>query len=185
MSFLLYAKKNQLTVRSREPVTSGSQNVYRVRFEFSEDWEGMTRTVSFRFHGQTVSTVLDENGDCQIPWEVIDHYEPQQKLYAGVCGTKNGAVVLPTTWANLGELLEGTTYGRNARPPTPDLFEQMFLQKQDRLTGLPGQIVGFDENGNAVPQDPPKYGDGDGTSCEMPRIATDDEVTEMLNDVFQ
>ena len=42
--FLLYAEKNQLAVREKEPITSGSVNVYPVQFEFSEDWDGLDRT---------------------------------------------------------------------------------------------------------------------------------------------
>lgn len=156
--FSIHAEKTQLTVHQREPITSGSVNVYTVCFDFSDDWDGLEKTATFRFHGQAVSTVLDENNKCTIPWEIIDHYEPQQQLYAGVCGTKNGEIVLPTIWASLGTLLEGTTYGRNARPPTPDLLEQRLEQKQDKLHGEPGQIVGFDEDGNAHAQDMPDTG---------------------------
>ena len=41
--FILYADKNKLTLRQREPVTSGSANVYPVRSEFSGDWNGLER----------------------------------------------------------------------------------------------------------------------------------------------
>ena len=166
MSFSLHAEKTQLVVHGREPITSGSVNVYTVRFDFSEDWEGMEKTATFRFHSQSVSTALDENNRCVIPWEIIDHYEPNMQLFAGVCGTKNGEVVLPTIWASLGTLLEGTTYGRNARPPTPDLLEQRLEQKQDKLKGEPGQYVGFDEDGNAIAQDFPEIGSGGATEHE-------------------
>ena len=46
--FILQANKNKLAVLEREPVTSGSVNVYRARFEFSDDWEGLTRKAVFR-----------------------------------------------------------------------------------------------------------------------------------------
>lgn len=166
MSFSIHAEKTQLTVHQREPITSGSVNVYTVRFDFSDDWDGMEKTATFRFHDQSVSTVLDASGKCTIPWEIIDHYERQQQLYVGVCGTKNGEVVLPTIWASLGTLLEGTTYGRNARPPTPDLLEQRLEQKQDKLHGEPWQFVGFDEEGNAQAQDPPDSGTMDHAELE-------------------
>ena len=68
--FLLYAEKNQLAVREKEPITSGSANTYRVQFEFSPDWDGLTRTACFRSGGQTISVLLDETGRCVIPWEV-------------------------------------------------------------------------------------------------------------------
>ena len=152
--FVLCADKNKLTVRQREPVTSGSVNVYDVRFEFSEDWEGLTRTAVFRSGSQSVSVLLDDAGACVIPWEVTDPDDRQKMLYAGVYGTRDGTVTLPTVWASLGVIQEGVSCcGAGSRPPTPDLWRQELDRKQDRLTGLPGQVVGFDEAGNAVAQD--------------------------------
>ncbi len=45
--------------------------------------------------------------------------------------------------------------------------------KQDKLIGRPGQIDGFDQDGSAVPQD-----------LAEAFAATDEEVAEMLNEVF-
>ena len=118
MSFILYADKNQLSVRAREPITSGSVNVYSVRFEFSEDWEEMDKIACFRSGSQIISVPLGAAGECTIPWEVTDPDDIGKKLFAGVYGTKNGNVVLPTIWTSLGEILEGVTFGQNARPPT-------------------------------------------------------------------
>ena len=161
--FVLCADKNKLTVRQREPVTSGSVNVYDVRFEFSEDWEGLTRTAVFRSGSQSVSVLLDDSGACVIPWEVTDPDDRQKMLYAGVYGTRDGTVTLPTVWASLGVIQEGVSCcGAGSRPPTPDLWRQELDRKQDRLTGLPGQVVGFDEAGNAVPQDAAFGGGGGG-----------------------
>ena len=101
--FVLCADKNKLTVRQREPVTSGSVNVYDVRFEFSEDWEGLTRTAVFRSGSQSVSVLLDDSGECVIPWEVTDPDDRQKMLYAGVFGARDGTVTLPTVWAGRGQ----------------------------------------------------------------------------------
>lgn len=46
---------------------------------------------------------------------------------AGVLGTSDG-VALPTTWASLGVILDGASLGEDARPPTPDLWEQLLSQ---------------------------------------------------------
>ena len=116
--FQLYASKNQLAVRQREPVTSGSVNVYKARFEFSEDWEGMEKIACFRSGSQVISVLLDDTGECTIPWEVMDPDDKGKKLFVGVYGTKGGDMVLPTIEACLGEILPGVTYGQNARPPT-------------------------------------------------------------------
>ena len=163
--FLLQADKSRLTLcpSSREPITSGSANVYRCRFEFSEDWEGMAKAACFRSGSQTVSVLLDESGECVIPWEVLT--TPARQLSAGVYGTRGGDTVLPTIWTDLGVIQPGVYCCWNgSRPPTPGLGEQILSQlenKQDKLSGLPGQVVGFDESGNAVPVDMPSGGGGE------------------------
>ena len=129
--FQLYANKTQLTVRAREPTTSGSVNAYTARFEFSTDWDGMDRVAVFKAGAESRSVPLDESGECTIPWEVLTSHG--QQLTAGVYGTRDGDVVLPTVWASLGTILEGVTAGEGARPPTPDLWRQELDKKGDRL----------------------------------------------------
>ncbi len=155
--FVLHADKTNLTLRDREQLTSGSVNVYTVRFEFSPDWEGLTRTAVFRAGAVSRSVLLDDTGECAIPWEVL---EKPARLKAGVYGKSGEDVVLPTIWANLGVIQEGAAPGEDARPPTPELWRQELNRKQDKLTGQPGQMVGFDEDGNAVPQDAAPGGGG-------------------------
>lgn len=43
-----------------------------------------------------------------------------------------------------------------------EAIEEVAAAKQDKLSGLPGQVVGFDSNGNAIPQDAPSGGGGTG-----------------------
>lgn len=149
--FVLYADKTQLAVREKEPVTSGSVNVYQAQFEFSDDWDGLTRTAVFQAGSVSRSVLLDESGTCTVPWEVLK--TPRISLAAGVCGEKDGDVVLPTVWAWLGLIMEGAAPGEDAQPPTPDLWEQELAKKQDKLHGQADQLVGFDDQGNAVPVD--------------------------------
>jgi len=112
-----------LILRKRELITSGSVNVYKARFEFSEDWEGLTRTAVFRAGSEARSVLLDESGQCVIPWEVLS--TPRAALRAGVYGTRDGEVVLPTVWENLGIIQDGTALGEEAQPPTPGVYEQI------------------------------------------------------------
>lgn len=129
--FILYANKNQLTVRKREPVTSGSVNVYTARFEFSPDWRGMTRKAVFKAGAESRTVLLDEGRQCSIPWEVLTAHG--QPLMAGVFGTLD-KTALPSIWASLGTILEGVPgAGPGTQPPTPDLWEQELAQKGDSL----------------------------------------------------
>lgn len=129
--FILYADKNRLTVRQRETVTSGSVDVYPVRFEFSEDWDGLSRTAVFHGGGESRSVLLDGGGETTIPWEVLE--VPGRRLLAGVRGTRGGTEVLPTLWADLGPIWEGADTGQPGQPPTPDLWEQRLESRGSAL----------------------------------------------------
>lgn len=160
--FTLYADKTQLTVRKREPVTSGSVNVYEAWFEFSLDWAGLTRTAVFRAGKVSRSVLLDEAGTCTIPWEALA--EPNIPLMAGVCGTRGDDVVLPTIWASLGTIREGAQLGPDAHPPTPELWRQELAGKGDRLAydGLKLSLMSGDKPLSSV--DIAGGGGGDGTT---------------------
>ncbi len=168
--FQLHADKIKLSVRQREAVTSGSVNVYPVRFGFSEDWKELSRTAVFRAGTASRAVPLGADNETVIPWEVLK--KPSVQLLCGVYGTRGSETVLPTVWANLGFIQEGASPGEEAQPPTPELWEQALAAKQDKLVGQPGQAVGFDQDGNAV------------AVYFEAGIATDEEVNEMLDEVF-
>lgn len=130
--FELRADKNNLTVLTREMLTSGSVNVYRVRFEFSSDWDGLNRVAVFRAGNTSTSMALSaEDWETDIPWEALQ--SPGVRLYGGVYGTRGETVVLPTIWADLGYIQTGVSLGDESRPPTPDLWEQELSKKGDSL----------------------------------------------------
>lgn len=129
--FALDAKRNLLTVQQREVITSGSVNIYEVQFQFSQDWDGLDRTAVFKAGNESRSVIPDSEGKCTIPWEVLK--TENVKLRCGVYGTKNGDLVLPSIYADLGWILPGAAPGDEARPPTPDLWEQELAKKGDSL----------------------------------------------------
>ena len=135
--FILYANKTNLTVRKREAMTSGSVNVYQVQFEFSEDWEGLTKTAVFETRGRSRAVLLDDTGLCTIPREVLA--VPKTTLRVGVYGAW-GDMVLPTVWANLGAILEGAAPAGGLCPSAPELWEQALAGKGDGLA-LDGQTL--------------------------------------------
>lgn len=159
--FSLQASKTFLSVLSREMVTSGSVNVYLVQFAFSADWDELDKTAVFRAGDTKISVVLDATNRCQIPWEVLENRG--RPLDAGVYGTKNGTVVLPTIWATLGTIKEGASPGENTQPPTPDVYSQILAaaSKAEQIAqsvrddadsgafdGPPGASPYIGENGN-------------------------------------
>ncbi len=174
--FTLNVRKSCLTVTEKDVLTSGSRNVYEVRFLFDGDWEGLIKTAVFHAGDRTFSVQIDNSGKCVIPWEVL--LTPNRRLQIGIYGTRGTDTVLPTVWADIGVIQQGTTLGEMARPPTPGIYEQLtaaITAKQDKLTGKTGQLVSFDENGNAVPVD---------ASTASPVPATDEEFAEVMTEVF-
>ena len=127
--FELSASKVFLNVIQRETVTSGSVNVYLCQFQFDDSWDGLDRTAVFQSGDDKVSVILDGTNQCQIPWEVLEN--PRRTLEAGVYGTKDGNVVLPTVWASLGTIKEGASLGETSQPPTPGLYEQILSEIGD------------------------------------------------------
>ena len=138
--FLLYAEKNQQSVWEKEPVTSGSVNVYTVRFAFSPDWDGMTRTAIFQA-GRKKKSVPLVDGVCSVPAEVLS--EPGCCLMAGVCGEGEESAVLPTVWANLGLILKGAVTGGTSEPTPPpegwqEELDEILAGKQNIITAGDG-----------------------------------------------
>lgn len=129
--FVLYAEKNQLTVREKEPVTSGSVNAYPVRFEFSTDWDGLEKTAVFQA-GCVEKAISLTGGACTIPAEVLGtagHF-----LMAGVCGKSGKNTVLPTIWATLGLIQNGAVPGDTPAPtPPPEDWQEALEGKGDNL----------------------------------------------------
>lgn len=126
---VLCADKSYLTVLQRETLASGGVNVYEVRFQFSEDWDGLQKTAVFAAGEETYSVLLSEDA-CIIPWEALQ--TGGIWLKAGVYGTRDGQVVLPTIWANVGQIFCGASPGETTQPPTPTVYEQIL----DRIGNL-------------------------------------------------
>jgi len=157
--FELYADKVKLSVQRREAVTSGSVNVYRARFGFSRHWDGLEKTAIFQAGDTVVSVLLDENGECAIPWEALSAHGVE--LLAAVYGARaSGEIVLPTAWASLGVILKGAEPGETARPPTPDLWQQELDRKGDALDYTESGELGLYAGGKLLSAVPVKGGGG-------------------------
>ena len=85
------------------PVTSGAVGI-PVEFVFSDDWEGLTKTAVFKGSDEVREVALADNA-CEVPEEVLT--ESGGMLWVGVYGS-DGNTVIPTNWALVGRIEEGT-----------------------------------------------------------------------------
>ena len=107
-----------------EMITSGSSGI-PVSFIFSSDWEGLTKVASFKGSGVTRDMVL--TGDTAVvPYEVLT--TAGGELTIGVYGTdgEDGAVIIPTVWADVGRIREGVHPCCETDPqPTATVIDQV------------------------------------------------------------
>lgn len=127
MAFVVNVDKNLIQVETTETITSGSSNVYVMKFNFSKEWGPLERVAVFRKdEGDPVNILLDDSNQCMIPWEVMT--TPESVITFGVYGVMEGNVILPTVWANGGIVVEGVITGVNPEPPTPDIYQQILAK---------------------------------------------------------
>ena len=116
--------KAAITVAQSVLLTSGMVQAVQVRFCFSPEWEGLTRTAVFRAGQVSVSCLLDEENCCTVPWECLQ--TAGTHLMAGVYGTRAQEVVLPTVECSLGLICTGAQPAENTpQEPTPTLVQQL------------------------------------------------------------
>ena len=154
--FVFYAEKNRLYVMEKELITSGSANIYPVRFEFSTDWDGLERTAIFQA-GCRKKAVPIVDGVCSVPAEVLS--DPGRYLMMGVCGKQGESVVLPTVWANLGWIVEGAVPGGN---PLPEDWQEALDGKGDTLAYTEEGELGLYSGDKLLSSVPIEGGGGEG-----------------------
>ena len=113
----------QARIEEVELVTSGSVGM-TVKFEFSEDWDGLHKTAVFSA-GPTTRDVILDSDTAVIPHEVLT--VPNQTLRIGVYGTnQGGSVVIPTIYAIVGSVRPGADpSGDPGTDPTLPVWAQI------------------------------------------------------------
>lgn len=120
---------NQHITRTDEfRVVASSVNYLYAHFDFTSDWKG-TKTAQFAVtvNDEMIgrSMILDGNGECLVPWEVLQYGNTmlEVSVVAGTRITADKAVVLVHEDGYLGE--EGHS------EPTPDVYEQIIARLDD------------------------------------------------------
>ena len=111
-----------------------------VEFTFDDSWDGFQKTAVFTAGGVSRDVVDVENG-CTVPPEVMT--QPYRTLRIGIYGVQ-GNRVLPTVWADAGQILPGADpSGDPSAEPTLPLWQQL---QQNMVRSVNEQAP--DENGN-------------------------------------
>lgn len=140
---MLIAKvdKNNISIEGSELITSGSVKTNFVEFQFSEDWDGLAKTVIFQTKKVSIPVILEKDQIIvPIPWEAMAF--PKEDIQMGVYGVrfddettedKDEEVVLPTIWTSLGKVTQGVLV---ESPPITAPTKDAYLELLDYIKNL-------------------------------------------------
>lgn len=122
------------------------RNLFKARFDFlTEEWKG-TKTALFYQGTKAKAQILDDNNECDVPWEFFDIESDGFGYVSVFCGdlvTANRAVVRI--------LKSGYVESDASVPPTDDVYQQI-IKKLDELSedgiisaGTFGDDLGLEE----------------------------------------
>lgn len=142
----------------RESLTPGSVNAVQLKFTFSDEWNGLTKTCVFSNEIETVPAEM-QNDSTAVPTDVLD--EVYRWISVGVSGEDaDGTVIIPTIWCRIGQCLPGVS----GRFVTIDML-QAYWSKQEidlHTDGDGSKFLGDDGVYHSVAQ-----GGGDVTHEEL------------------
>lgn len=116
--------KNNAWCEKRDLLTTGSVGVL-VELDFSDDWDGLQAFAVFESYNRSAAAPVTGE-TVLIPPEMFD--VPFVHLMIGLYGVaEDGSVVIPTVYADLGEIRKGAnlTGADNVSPPTAVLYAQI------------------------------------------------------------
>ena len=112
-----------------ELLTAGMAKAVSVRFAFSKDWDGLTKTAVFTNRKKTVD-VLESEWDGNrliVPYEILADAGLIARV--GVYGSNASGVVLPTVWVTLGKV-------QPAAEPSGDLDDLRTYNKDNLVAAI-------------------------------------------------
>lgn len=126
---LQFEIKNQILIRKDNfHVVENSQNYLYAQFTFlTDDWNDVIKTAIFSFKDTNYESLLDADGKCIIPWEVIKY----PLFFVSVFGTKDGTTI--TTDSCLIQV-DRSPYNpdETPRPPSESVYEQLLEELQKK-----------------------------------------------------
>lgn len=121
----LLANGQSLTVELNPSVTSGGCNTVDVNVDFSDDWDGFSKSAVFftSLNKNAIYEIVMTDGKCIVPAEVM---EKECMLFIGVRGVNSNNNEVKTTSLVKYKISEGTPSGTGIPvEPTPDVYQQL------------------------------------------------------------
>lgn len=116
--FRVLCNANKAWVAEKDKLTQGSVGV-RVALEFDEAWDELQKFCLFRAYNTDKAVPITSDDEVQIPVQVL--LTPGVHLFIGVYGTDlNGTIVIPTVYADLGMINEGSLLDNADNTDVPD-----------------------------------------------------------------
>lgn len=147
-----------------ELLTAGMAKAVGVRFAFSEDWDGLTKTAVFSNGRATVDVLAAKwDGDTvMVAPEVLA--VPGRYVRVGVYGTNASGVVLPTVWVTLGKVQPAA---EPSGDPSTDPSLPVWAQLQEIIGDLNNLTTKAKENLVAAINEAAKTGSGGAGSIDL------------------
>lgn len=120
--------KQIITRRDSEKVVRDSVNYLHVNFSFSEEWTGDKTAVFKSKSGIAYNVLVDSDGSCLVPWEVLKEEYFEVSAFCGDLITANVVKVFT--------IQSGYEIGAQGRIPTPDIYAQIIA----RLSAIEAEI---------------------------------------------
>lgn len=104
-------------------IVEKSRNYLTAKFSFSgSEWKNVAKTAIFKKDDTVINVLLDENGRCQVPWEVITKGTLRVSVFGG------DLVTVDT--ADVKILKSGYEEGNAPSEPTSDVYSQILTELQ-------------------------------------------------------
>lgn len=130
MQYINFNVEHQVITRTDDfEVVGNSRNYLGARFLFTEEWEEHEKTAVFTNNSGKSISVLIEDGECMVPWEMLMGTEFWVGVFAGDRITTDAARVPVRTSTRV-----------NASPgvqPTPSAYELLVARVEDALRKAP------------------------------------------------
>lgn len=121
----LVANDQLLQVTVNPTISSGEQNTVDVHVDFSDDWDGFSKSAVFftSLNKNAIYEIVMTDGKCIVPSEVM---EKSCTLFIGIRGVNSNNNEVKTTSLVKYKISEGTPSGTGTEvEPTPDVYQQL------------------------------------------------------------